>query len=1041
MPRVRRIIRNPKLEIRKMGDGFRFRITDFGFRISIIGTILLLIITLPFVETSGSALGSDDSNQPIKSPTKLAGAPAKPSFRDDIRPLLEAKCFRCHGGKTRRKDLDLTSPAGILKGSESGSVIAPGKPDESLLFAKVLSGKMPPAKKDRLNDTEVETIRRWIVGGAQFGPMAGDATDVGTLTKSDPDVTQADVFPILLRHCTVCHGKHRQEAGLDLRNKAAMLRGGKSGPAIVPSKPEESLVIKTIRSGQMPPRDRLVEVSVKPIEPAETDVLVRWIGAGAPEIRFEPDIATTEPDPLVTDSDRNFWAFQPPKAASIPTVSHDTLIRNPIDAFILQKLEKKGITFSREANRPILIRRAYLDLTGLPPDPTEVQAFLADQSPDAYEKLIDRILASPRYGERWGRFWLDLAGYADSEGKREQDLPRPFAWRYRDYVIRSFNADKPYHRFLLEQLAGDELVDYEHAPEITPEIYDNLVATGFLRMAPDATWANITGYIPDRLEVIADEIDVLGSAVMGMTIKCARCHSHKFDPLPQRDYYRLVDVFKGAYDEYDWLKPDIRPGLGPVSQDVLGGRFLPYVTTLEKRAWEKQNGEVQKNIDALRSTIDRKAEGLTVKYLEERLIQLPEVLRGDLRTMLATDPKKRDQVQRYLAAKFEKELRIDRDILKKLDPAFTKESEELEARIKTLQAQLVPEPQIQALWDRGEPSPSYIYRRGDPANLGRQIGPGVPSMLTDGKTPLKAIPPWPGAKKTGRRLAFARWLIQADHPLTARVAVNRLWKHHFGTGIVKTLGNFGKTGTPPTHPELLDWLALEFIRQGWNFKAMHRLMMTSTTYRQSSTMTEEQEKLDPANDLYSRMPLVRLDAEALYDTLLLAAGRLDENRFGPADAVRVRPDGLVTPGGTSRGWRRLIYVQQLRKQIPTTLEVFDFPQMNPNCIERRDSTVAPQALYLMNNSMVRELAEHFARRVKDEAGPDRSKQLDRIYLVALSRLPTDEEKHLGLDALSRLADTWSKQLKVSGNVEDVNQQALATFCHAIMNSAGFLYVD
>src|SRR5262249_22899311 len=244
---------------------------------------------------------------------------------------------------------------------------------------------------------------------------------------------------------------------------------------------------------------------------------------------------------------------------------------------------------------------------------------------------------------------------------REQDLPRPHAWRYRDYVVRSFNADKPYDRFLLEQLAGDELADYESAPEITPELYDNLVATGFLRMAPDATWANITGYLPDRVEVIADEIDVLGSAVLGRPLKCARCHSHKFDPIPQRDYYRLVDIFKGAYDEYDWVKPDVRPGLGPVSQDVLGGRHLPHVTTAERRAWEAHNAKVRGDIDALKAPLDRKAEALAAKYLDERLAQLPEVLRVDLRTMLATPADKRDVVQRYLADKFEKQLRIDRN--------------------------------------------------------------------------------------------------------------------------------------------------------------------------------------------------------------------------------------------------------------------------------------------------------------------------------------------------------------------------------------------
>jgi cytochrome c553 len=665
----------------------------------------------------------------------------------DVRFLFQAKCVRCHGEKVRKAALDLSTSAGILKGGESGPVVVAGKPDKSLLYEKVHEGVMPPGKKDRLCATEIATIRRWIELGAKVGPADG--------TAAYSSVSQHDVGPILLRHCTVCHGLHRQEGGLDLRNKTTMVRGGKSGPAFVAGRPAESLIIKKIAAGQMPPRDRLVEACVKPIEPTETEILVRWIASGAPESPLQPDVATTSPDPLLTDKDRDYWAFQPPRPARVPDVT--TRVSNPIDAFILQKLEGKGLALGPKADRLTLIRRVSFDLTGLPPEASEVRDFLADPAPDAYERLIDRLLASPRYGERWGRYWLDLAGYADSDGKREQDLPRPHAWRYRDYVIRAFNADKPYDRFLLEQIAGDELADYEHAPQITQELYDNLVATGFLRMAPDPTWANITGYVPDRLEVIADEIDVLGSAVMGLTMKCARCHSHKFDPIPQRDYYRLTDVFKGAFDENDWLKPEIKPGIGPVSQDVLGGRHLAYVTTAERKEWEAKNAQAKKPGDKL------------------------------------------------------------------------------------------PEPRIHALWDRGTPTPTYIYRRGDPQSLGGLVGPGVPSVLTDGRTPFVAAPPWPGAHKTGRRLVFAKWLTQQDHPLTARVLVNYLWKHHFGNGIVKSVGNFGKAGTPPTHPELLDWLAREFVRQGWSQKALHRLMVTSATYQQSSAVTADHARLDPDN--------------------------------------------------------------------------------------------------------------------------------------------------------------------------------------------------
>jgi cytochrome c553 len=974
----------------------------------------------------GAASEPPDSRSGNARPTE----PARVTFATDVSPIVHAKCVRCHGEKTRKADLDLRTAAGLLKGGESGAVVIPGKPDKSPLYEKVHAGAMPPDGKARLNLVEIETIRRWIESGA-VGEAAAAA------------LTQHDVVPILLRACATCHGLRRQEGGLDLRTKTAMLRGGKSGPAIVPGRPGESRVIQKTRAGEMPPRDRLVEASVKPIEPSEADALERWIAAGAPEVTVKPDVATTTPDPLVTDQDRDFWAFRPPTPVATPAVHHATRIRNAIDAFVLEKMERRGLSFASEADRVTLMRRAYFDLTGLPPDPTEVQALLADSAPDAYERMIDRLLASPRYAERWGRYWLDLAGYADSEGKREQDLPRPHAWRYRDYVIRAFNNDKPYDRFLLEQIAGDELADYEHAPEITPEIHDNLVATGFLRMAPDPTWANITAYLTDRIDVIADEIDVLGSAVMGLTLKCARCHDHKYDPLPQRDYYRLLDVFKGAYDEHDWLKPHVKPGLGPVSQDGLGSRHLPWVTTAERKAWETQNKQLQRDIDLVQSALDGKTGALTAKYLDERLAKLPAALRDDLRAMLATAPNKRDTVQTYLAEKFEKELRIDRATLKTLDPEFKKEAEEIEGRLKALQSRRVPGPAIHALWDRGQPSPTYIYRRGNPQNPGRLVGPGVPSVLTDGKTPFDVTAPWPGAATTGRRLAFAQWLTRPDHPLTARVAVNRLWKHHFGRGIVKTLGNFGKAGAAPTHPELLDWLAREFVASGWSVKAMHRLMMTSATYRQSSAVTPDRATLDPDNTLLSRMPLTRMDAEALYDTLLVVAGRLNEARFGPGDPVEARGDGLVTPIGAEHGWRRAVYVRQSRKQLPTHLENFDYPQMNPNCVERRDSTVSTQALHLMNNGTVHDLAAHFARRVHREAGTDPAKQVERTYQIALSRHPSDEEMRIGVDALTRLAEQWADHCG-GGKAPDqdaIGLKALATYCHATINSAGFLYVD
>jgi mono/diheme cytochrome c family protein len=892
-------------------------------------------------------------------PGALLAVPKAPRFEADVQPIFQANCVRCHGAKKHRADLNLSSATGLQKGSESGPVVVPGKPDKSLLFEKVHDGLMPPTKGGHLSAQQVDLIRRWILAGA---PMPGSAAETKEV------ITQETIEPLLLLRCASCHGLRKQEAGLDVRTRASLLKGGKSGPAIVLGKPEESLVIQKVRSQAMPPRDQLIRAGVKPMTEEETDRLAQWIAQGAPEVEVVPDVASVEPDPLVTDKDRNFWAFQSPVRPAVPLVRDRDRVDNPIDAFIQRKLEEQGLTLSAQADRITLLRRATFDLLGLPPTPEQVDAFLKDTSPDAYPRLIDRLLASPAYGERWGQYWLDLAGYADSEGKRSADPVRPWAFRYRDYVIQSLNADKTYDRFLMEQIAGDELANPGSGPTTTPEIMDNLVATGFLRMAPDGTGSDIVNFVPERLEVIADEMKVFGSAVLGLTIHCARCHSHKYDPIPQRDYYRLVDVFKGAYDEHDWLKPAFVPGQTKVTKP---GRVLHQVTAEVQKEWEIEKAR-----------------------LREELKKLKEGKQGN----------------------------------------------KTRREIRSLELRLNSQPGIRALWDRGEPSPTYIYRRGDYLQPSKLVGPGVPSVLTDGKTPLVVRPPWAGAKKTGRRLALARWLVEPDHPLTARVMVNRIWKHHFGEGIVKTLANFGNTGARPSHLELLDWLATEFIQQGWSIKALHRLIMNSATYRQSSTVTAQHEKLDPDNHLLSRMPLRRMEAEVVYDSLLAVAGALDRTPFGPPDPVTARSDGLVTPREGDRGWRRSVYVRHRRSQIPTLLETFDQPQMNPNCVERINSTVASQALHLLNDGMVLQLADAFAQRVRDEVGDDAHAQVERIYLLALSRPPEPEEAHLGVAALAELEKYWKDNL-ASATEQAAHQRALASYAHTILNTAAFLYID
>jgi uncharacterized protein DUF1553/uncharacterized protein DUF1549/cytochrome c len=971
-------------------------------------------------------------------PTKTP--PARPvTFENDVLPILKNRtCLGCHNSTVKVKDLDLGTYQSAMRGSESGPVVIPGKVEESRLFHMVKEGLMPPGGKIRLSDEELGIIRGWIEGDVK---SASDAAGEPILSK----VTQHDVIPLLLLRCTVCHGLRHQEAGLDLRTKESILKGGKSGPAIVVGKPEESLLVKRVRSGEMPPKKRLIQVGVKPMATAEIEKIARWIELGAPVEPEPPDVACTPADPLVMDKDRNFWSFQPPKAVSPPVVQHADRVRNPIDAFLLSKLEAKGLSFSPEADKLTLMRRAYFDLTGLPPESAEIQAYVADKSPDAYEKLIDRLLASPRYGERWGRYWLDAAGYADSEGgKLFADHPRPHAWRYRDYVIQAFNDDKPYDRFLTEQIAGDELEDYEHAPVVTRQMMDNLIATGFLRMAPDSTSEREVNFADDRLDVIADEIDVFSSTVLGLTMKCAHCHSHKYDPLPQRDYYRLSAVFKGAYDEHDWLQP-----LYIKETDVIHtktqGRLLPFVTpgktpyelALEARTRDDANGEIDRELGAVKAAWEQKVEPLKKKVLDGRLSKLPKSLQDDLRTVMATPAEARTDLQKYLAEKFEAMLKIPPTDLKMADPAYAAEEEKFESETKLLEAKKVPEPKIQALWDRGEPSPTFILRRGSPSSFGPPVEPGVPSALVTGLKPYQVKEPWPGAHKTGRRLALANWLIQPNHPLTARVMVNRIWARHFENGIVRSLGNFGHTGTPPSNQELLDWLSVEFVQQKWSIKAIHRLIMTSTAYRQSSAVTPAMDKADPDNQLVSRMPLRRMDAEALNDTMLMVAGRLDQRMFGRPDPVIVRDDGLVTPVESENGWRRGIYTNQRRSTLPTILENFDFPQLSPACLARTQSNVAPQALHLLNNATVYKLAEYFAQRLEKEVGANTGKQVEQAYWIALSRAPSDEERRVSGDDLLKLKQAAVKEAKGA----DAERKALTAFCHTILNSAAFLYID
>jgi Protein of unknown function (DUF1553)/Protein of unknown function (DUF1549)/Planctomycete cytochrome C len=807
----------------------------------------------------------------------------------------------------------------------------------------------------------------------------------GTDSASSVILFEQQVLPILERSCVKCHAGSTPQAGLDVRSRASLLRGGAKGPAVVPNSPEKSLLFHRVRSGEMP-------LGGPPLSEMDLELIRQWIQQGASATH--PEAASSSP-PGADPRDRAHWAFQPPRCPPVPKVTHRKQVLSPIDAFLLAKLEERNLTFAPEADRVTLLRRVAFDLTGLPPSPQEVADFLADRSPKAYETVVDRLLASPHYGERWGRHWLDLAGYADSEGVLSADVVRPNAWRYRDYVIRAFNADKPYDRFLKEQIAGDELSDYRKHDKFPPEVVPMLEATGFLRTAVDATREDFepVDYAEYQWRTLFDTQQIVVSSVLGLTIHCARCHDHKYEPLSQRDYYRLLAFFQGA----------IRPN-GPVLPS--DKRAIVEATREEKAAAAEINGPLDMVIKAL----------------------------GDLKTARA---------QQFRARHPDGEQASDED-LRKTFPEYSKLADQLANEIKEEDARRTKFQTIRALYDLdATPPPANVLERGDPLSPGEELKPGVPAVLDDPVHPFQPPPPDAKGMTTGRRSALAEWLTRPENPLTARVMVNHLWAHHFGEGLVPTAENFGKSGLPPSNQPLLDWLATEFVRQGWSIKAMHRLILTSAAYRQSSRARPEGLDVDPENKLLWRRTPRRLEAEIVRDAVLKTAGTLDAKMYGEPVKTKVKPSGEIVPVDETQPGRRSIYQLARRSALPTFLEVFDAPIMETNCTRRPVSISASQALALMNSEFVGAQAEHFARRVLAEvpsataqsvpAGP---KTIAHAVRLAFSREPSAHEMDLMLSFVSKQAARYPK---LSG--QELALQVTADLCLTLFSANEFIYVD
>ncbi len=856
---------------------------------------------------------------------------------------------------------------------------------------------------------------------------------------------ERDVRPILKRHCFHCHGEgEKLKGGVDLRLRRFMEKETEAGEQVlVPGKPEESEMLTLVREGEMPAKgDKLT--------PDEIATLEKWIAQGAKTARPEP---TEVPKIFFTEEEREFWAFQPIVRARVPEIRNPkSEIRNAIDAFLLAKLQAQGFAFNAEADRRTLLRRVTYDLTGLPPTADEVAIFLADNAPDAYERLLDRLLASPRYGERWGRHWLDVAGYADSDGYTDADPVRPWAHKYRDYVIRAFNADKPFDQFIHEQLAGDEMVP-QPWKNLAPEAVDKLAATGFLRMVPDGS-ASAQG--PEqkvaRNAVIAETLKVVSSTLLGMTVGCAQCHDHRHDPIPQSDYYRMRAIFEPALDTEKWRVPSARL----VS-------LMPDDERAKAAAIEKE----AKAVDAERKV---KETEFIEKVLGWELDAKPEEVREPLRVAFKTDAKKRTPEQLKLLKAHPTINQLNGGSLYLYDRTYkTKHEAELKAfaeKAAEIRKRKPVEEFVPVLSEvPGAALPAtFLFSRGELTQPREQVQPAELTILASLRP--TEIPQKNSALPTsGRRLAFAHSLTDGHHPLTTRVLVNRVWHHHFGRGLVQSVADFGHLGDRPTHPDLLDWLASEFVAEGWSMKKLHRLILTSAAYRQSSARDSQKERIDPDNRLLGRMNVRRLEAETIRDAMLVVSGKFNPKMFGPPVPVRTDEDGLIVVGVDTNDtagrptakyvalngdeFRRSLYVQMRRTKPLGILETFDMPRMEPNCEARNASTVAPQSLAMMNGEFALAQSKFFAERVAREAASDRDAQVKRAWLLAFGTEPTDAERKGASTFLQEQAAHFQEHPLKAPVVAKGKEappatpelQSLATFCQALLTANQFLYVD
>jgi hypothetical protein len=772
---------------------------------------------------------------------------------------------------------------------------------------------------------------------------------------------ETNIRPVLAVHCEKCHGAKKQWATFRLDSREGLLKGGDLGPAVVPGKPSESRLIRAVQQTDeevsMPPEDKLTDRQIAD--------LVRWVEMGAPYPAAESTTAVRHRDP-------KHWAFQPPENPSLPSVINTAWLQSPIDCFILAKLDAARLTPAGLADKRTLIRRATFDLTGLPPTPAEIKAFLADNRPDSFGRLVDRLLASPAYGERWGRHWLDVARYADSNGL-DENVAHGNAWRYRDYVVAAMNSDKPYDQFIVEQLAGDLL-------RVTSQDqrHEQLIATGFLAIGP-----KVLAEVDEdkmQMDIVDEQIDTLGRAVIGVTLGCARCHDHKFDPIDTADYYGLAGIFKSSRAMENYKKV---------------ARWYEHVLPSPES-------------DSLKAQYDAEL-GAKKRGVEEFVAKADEDVRQTA-TAGATLPEK---LETLYSKETKAELKKLRDELTKLE----KNPPDLPSAMGMIEDKVLD---------------VAIHVRGNPQKLGDVAPRHVPPAVRG------PVAPQFTSAQSGRR-ELAEWLIDPQHPLTSRVHVNRIWRWHFGSGLVRTTDNFGLLGESPSHPELLNWLAQRFVTDGWSVKSLHRLLLSSSTYQQSSIPRPESFTSDPENRLFGRANVRRLEAEAVRDALLAASGQLDRQMGG--SLLRVKNRGYLFDHTskdmteyTSR--RRSLYLPVIRNNVYDVFQLLDFPDPAIPTGDRTTTTIAPQALLALNSDLVMQCAADLAGRVLAESDDD-NHRLNRIIEIAYGRQARTEEIAANLNFLAQAESLAPAQ----SDAAERRRHAWNVLAQVIVAANEFIYVN